>query len=329
MRLIIVTSIAMAMLGTGCGDDGPCDFNANTGCDDGKACERVQDSAEPICAAPVVVTGRVFDLDTNKGIAGARILGLDANNAAISFVAISDASGNYSLGIPTLRTADGAPTTIPEITLRADVEGYLTFPSGIRPALPVDTSAPQMEGGRLVIASSVTDIGMLPIAAGGPALGTIHGHVAENPTDAGMLVVAEVGGKGFSALADREGDFTIYNVPEGEAEVAAYALGYNYDRAAATVVAAKEVEVNLALSEAAASTVSGSVQIVNGQAGEATCAPRAQERPRPSQARSRSRAYRPAATSCSPRSRTTPWSATSRASAAPRSCTSRSTRGWT
>jgi hypothetical protein len=272
MRLMIVTSIAIAiaMMNSGCGGDDSCDLAANKGCDDGKACERVEGSEEPICAAPVVVTGRVFDLDTGAGVVGARILALDANNAAISFVAVSGANGAYSLAIPTVRTADGAPTPIPQITLRADAAGYLPFPAGIRPALPVDTSSPQLVDGRFVIASSVTDVGLLPLATGGPTTGTVRGRVAENPTDAGVLVVAEVGGKGYTALADRDGQFAIFNVPAGAAEVAAYALGHNYERAAADVIAAGEVTVDLVLSEAPASTVSGAVSLVNPQAGEAT-----------------------------------------------------------
>jgi hypothetical protein len=266
-----VTSIAIActITAAGCGGDETCDVVASSGCDDGQTCERVQGAEEPICAAPVVVTGRVFDLDTGTGIANARILGLDANNAAISFVGVSDAAGNYALAIPTLRTADGAPTPLPAITLRADAGGYVPFPSGIRPALPVDTSSPQLVGGRYVIASAVTDIGLLPLAAG-PGLGAVRGKVAPNPTGAGVLVVAEVGGKGHAALADRDGAFAIFNVPAGAAEVAAYALGHNYERASVTVVEGGEAEVSLALSDAPAATVSGTVQIVNGQMGEAT-----------------------------------------------------------
>lgn len=270
MRFISVTSISIALLAAACGGDDKCDFVKNSGCDGSEVCERVQDSGDTVCATPIVVTGRVFDLDTNAGVAGAHILGLDANNSAITPVAVSDSSGKYELIIPVLRTADGAPTTIPQITLRADATGFLTFPSGIRPALPVDTSAPVDKDGKLVIASSLTDIGLLPVAAGGPSVGAIHGKVAANPTAANALVVAEVGGKGFSTFSDRDGAYTIFNVPVGDATVAAYALGYNYEPGSAAVAAGKDVEVNLALSQEAASTVSGSVQIVNGQQGTVT-----------------------------------------------------------
>jgi len=267
MRSIIVTSIAIALLAPGCGDDGPCDFFENSGCDDGKVCERVQDSEDTICAEPVIVSGRVFDLGTDAGVRDARILGLDANSSAITFVAVSDSMGKYELGIPVVRTPEGDPTTIPQITLRADAAGFLTFPSGIRPALPVDTSAPVEKDGKLVISSSVTDIGLLPLEAGGPALGTVRGTIAKNATGASSLVVAEIGGKGYAAYADRKGDYLIFNIPEGEVEVAAYARNYNYERKTAAVVTGQAAKVDLALTEEGTSTVSGGVTFVDPGSG--------------------------------------------------------------
>lgn len=258
----------LAMLGAGCGDD-TCDPVANTGCDDNQACERVQ-GGDPKCVAAVVVVGRVFDLETNAGVGGARIVAIDANGAAVSFVATSASDGSYTLPIPTTRDSAGAPAESFKVTLRADAGGYVTFPAGIRPALPFDTSIAVLTDGRYEIKSSLTDIGLLKIAAGGPATGTIKGHVEENSTDSSVLVVAEVNGGGYTALAGRDGDYTIFNVPAGAANVAAYARGHNYVARSADVQAGATVEVNLDVSDAAASTVSGSVSIVNGQLGEAT-----------------------------------------------------------
>jgi hypothetical protein len=265
---VSVTSISIALLGAACGgDDGPCNVQKSSGCDDNQVCEQVQDSTDTVCATPIIVTGRVFNLDTNAGVAGATILGLDANNSAITPVAVSDSTGKYELILPVLRTADGAPTTIPQISLRADATGYVTFPSGIRPALPVDTSAPVDKDGKLVIQSSVTDIGLLPVAAGGPSVGTIHGKIAPNAAAATALVVAEANGMGFTAFADRKGEYTIFNVPAGDASVAAYARGYNYTTGTASVAAGKTVEVNLDVADESTSTVSGSVTFVDPGSG--------------------------------------------------------------
>lgn len=260
----------LAMLVAGCGgDDGTCDAVDNTGCDDNQACEVVQ-GGEPTCVAAVVVTGRVFDLETNTGVGGARIVALDANGAAMSFVATSAADGAYTLAIPTARASGGAPAESFKLTLRADASGYLTFPSGIRPALPFDTSTAVLTDGSYQIKSALTDVGLLKLAAGGPGVGTIEGTIADNATHASVLVVAEANGVGYTAIAGRNGEYSIFNVPAGAAGVAAYARGHNYVGKTATVSAGGTVKVDLDVSDAAASTVTGSVSLVNPQRGTAT-----------------------------------------------------------
>ncbi len=251
-----------------CGGDDSCDPVANSGCDDNQACEGVQ-GGQPTCVAAVVVVGRVFDLDTNAAVGGARIVALDANGAAMSFVATSAADGSYTLPIPIARTSDGAPAESFKITLRADANGFLTFPSGIRPALAFDTSSAVMTDGRYEIKSSLTDVGLLKQPSGA-ATGIIKGHVDANSTNASVLVVAEVNGVGTTAIAGRDGDYAIFNVPAGTASVQAYARGYNYVAKSADLGAGATVAVNLDISDAAASTVSGSVSIVNGQNGNGT-----------------------------------------------------------
>jgi len=247
-----------------------CDQYKNEGCDDGQACEAAQGGGDPICATELVVLGRVFDLNSNAGIAGATVVALDANGSAVSYIAVTDSAGNYELQVPTPRNADGSPSTSYEITLRADSSGYVTFPSGIRQALPFSTANPTMRNNRYEIQLPLTDIGLLPLPPGGPATGTIHGNVQGNDNHASVLVVAEVGAKGYTAMAGRDGNYTIFNVPVGTATVAAYAVGYNYERGMSDVIAGESVEVNLDLIDDRASVVSGSVNIVNRQAGEAT-----------------------------------------------------------
>lgn len=259
----------LLLVTVGCGGDDQCDPNKNTGCDDHQACERVQ-GGDPKCVAALEVVGRVFDLDTNAGVAGARIVAIDANGAAASFVATSGSDGSYTLQIPVDRTSAGAPAMTFTITLRADASGYLTFPAGIRPALPIDTATAAMTDGRYQIKSSLTDIGLLKLPAGTPAGGTIKGTIADNATHASALVVAEANGVGYTAIAARDGDYTIFNVPAGSVSVNAYARGYNYTAKTADVKAGASTTVNLDLSSAAASTVSGSVNIVNGGNGTMT-----------------------------------------------------------
>jgi hypothetical protein len=154
-----------------------------------------------------------------------------------------------------------------DVTLRADAAGYEHFPAGVRQAIPVDTSLQTDTDDGLVVENPATDIGLLPFTSAGT--GKIFGDVAEPDDHAGILVVAEVGGVGFTAVADRDGDYVIFNVPEGSATVQAYAQGVNYTAATLDVAAAGDYEVNLGIDDENTGTVTGGIQVVNpeGAAG--------------------------------------------------------------
>src|SRR5215510_5641964 len=122
---------AILMVASCGGGDDKCDPIAQSGCDDGKVCEQVTGSETPACFAPVELRGRVLDLATSAGVAGARVVAVDVNGTAASGVAISAADGSYTLQVPAQRGADGAPGAFP-VTLRADAVDYQSFPGTIR-----------------------------------------------------------------------------------------------------------------------------------------------------------------------------------------------------
>lgn len=269
--LVMALSCAVATGAAGCSDDDDtCDPQAQTGCDGNEVCEEVVDE-EPACFDPVVIRGSVFDLSDQAPIERARVVALDPNRAAASSVALSDADGNYQLAIPTPRNKDGSPASPPTLTLRADASGFQTFPSGIRYALPVDTSQPVADDDALVVQSSLTDIGLLALE-GDAGAGVVSGAVELPDERVGILVVAEADGQGYSAVADRDGHYAILNLPDGEYDVTAYARGVNYASAAAALPADGDagVELNLDLTDRPASTVSGKVEMVNPGEGKAT-----------------------------------------------------------
>jgi hypothetical protein len=228
------------------------------------------EGGEPACFAPVVVTGQVFDLTDGVAVADAHIVALDVNGAAVSGVAITDDAGAYELSVPATRDADGAPIGV-ELTLRADAVGYQTFPSGIRQALPIDLSnAVEQDDGRSVVSSTLTDIGLLvlPVGAGDAQ---VFGTVEVPDSGVGALVVATGSdGRGYTAVADRSGEYRIFNLPAGDYELLAYARGLNYTAVDTTVAAGDEAEVDLSVADENTGTVSGSVQIVNASGGALT-----------------------------------------------------------
>jgi hypothetical protein len=252
-----------------CGEDDPpppkkekasCTKGTNEGCASGEVCEDVE-GGEASCFQPLSLSGRVFDLSNDDGIQGARVVASDANGAAISSVAVTDADGHYSLRVPAKRTSGGGVAST-SVTLRADATGFLTFPRAPRVALPIDLSGAM--GSPPALSSALTDVGL--IALDDAPRGSISGTVlADNP--GGALVVAG----GVTGIADTHGDYAIFNVPAGSVTVEGYLPGVNLESESVELTAdAEETGVDLATLSAATATVSGGVQIVNAPGGSET-----------------------------------------------------------
>jgi hypothetical protein len=246
-----------------------CDTDTEAGCGTGTVCEHVN-GGTPACFPPVTVGGKVFDLTTSMPIAGAHVVGRDANFAALTGVAISDAMGHYSLTVPVTRSDAKGTLTQLQIFLRSDAQGYITFPTAPRIALPVDVSMamgmpPNLE-------TSATSIGLIALQSTS-GLGSVSGKVlAKVPI--GTLVVAggaAMTGGGATGIAAADGSYTVFNVPAGSVTVRGYKVGLQLGSATAVVMAgATTPNIDLADKGTATATVSGSIQIVNPGMGSST-----------------------------------------------------------
>ena len=247
--------------------DGTCDLAAPA-CGSSLVCDAVVDG-EPRCALPVRIAGIVLDATTDEPIAGALVQAVDVNGAAVGTSAETDADGRYLLTVPSTRDADGTPTD-GTYTLRAQAALYQAFPTAIRPALPMDATTALSEDAGWTSENALTTIALLPLPGDTSQLGTISG-VIDATLKAGLLVVAEANGVGYTGFSDADGSYTIFNAPAGNYTVNAYAAGVQIDATAATVTAGEEItEVDLVESDAPLSTISGSVQIVNAPGGLST-----------------------------------------------------------
>ena len=259
---------ALAPFAVACGDDEPppddskaeCSVASGEGCKGGAVCEEVE-GGKPACFAPVTLSGRVFDLANDDGIEGARVVARDANGAALSSVAVTDADGAYELRVPAKRRS-GGEIAAASVLLRADASGFLTFPLAPRVALPIELS--DAAGDPPNLASALTDIGLIALPAA--ERGTISGRVlAENP--GGTLVVAG----GVTGVADTDGDYAVFNVPAGSVTVNGYLPGVNLESHEVTLAGNdEEAGVDLDVLSDATATVSGNVQIVNAPGGSKT-----------------------------------------------------------
>lgn len=224
---LVVLSAATACSGLSFTPPPSCDVARQTGCAAGLACEAVGSGSA--CFAPVLVRGTVSDPDAaTTALPGARVVALDANRAPMSAVAVSGAGGAYELAVRAARDASGRPAP-QRITLRADAQGYLPFPGGIRPALPVELATAVDVGGRWVVSGPLTQLELLRL--GGSGWAAAHGSLAPAPSGLAPLVVAEPVGAGtvVTAIADRDGRYTLFNLdPDASYVVSAYAQGVNY-----------------------------------------------------------------------------------------------------
>jgi hypothetical protein len=245
-----------------------CGPDSDAGCGDGTVCEEVPGDY-PACFPPVTLGGNVFDMQTSAAIEGARVAARDANFAAVSGVAITDAAGHYELVVPTPRTPDGGLVKF-EVFMRADAQGYLTFPTSPRVPLPIDMS---MAGGSpLHLESPASDIGMIPLENAG-GLGIVSGTV-NAPVPVGTLVVvggASMTGGGVTGIAHTDGTYAVFNVPAGTLGVRGYKVGLQLSGATADVAAGATTEgVNLDHIGDAVAIVDGKVEIVNPGDGKDT-----------------------------------------------------------
>ena len=119
----------------------------------------------------------------------------------------------------------------------------------------------------MVADPQTTDIGLLELPP--PAPGSSPGPSRFRRTSRARSSWPRTG-TGFSALADRNGDYAIFNLAPGSYSVTAYARGAVHEEKSATVLADAVTDVDLGMTSAGAATVSGNVSLVNRGAGTGT-----------------------------------------------------------
>lgn len=243
-------------------------------CASGLVCEQLVDGKTG-CFKPVRVVGQVFDIETDphEGIEGAHVAGANEAGLVVTDVVVTDAAGMYDLDVPVTRDASGVPQDA-KFTLRVSAQDYQPYPYGIRPAIPVYTSQAVEGDEAFVVQNMTTDVGLIPLDATGPAMGYIAGSV-DATSPGGTLIVAEEGPPaGLIApytFADREGHFTIFNVPAGSYVLRGYKQYQQLNPENVDVAEGQGVEnVVLTTSSAPLGRISGQVNIVNAPGGSAT-----------------------------------------------------------
>ncbi|MHB8877942.1 MAG: hypothetical protein ACYC8T_29965, partial [Myxococcaceae bacterium] len=167
MRTSFPVLLLAVVLGACGGGPKECSFSDANSCPAEQSCEQVQGKDKPLCFAPVVLEGRVFDLSTDVGLKGADVIALDANGAAVGPGAKSAPDGKYRLRVPGVRTDDKGAFVSKKVFLRAAAQNYVPFPSGTRVSLPVDTAgaARTEEGKPFVLTGGLSNLGLAALPA--------------------------------------------------------------------------------------------------------------------------------------------------------------------
>lgn len=253
-----------------------CDPNADEQCSPDLQCAPMEDGTSA-CQLPVAIRGRVLASVDMSAIAGAQVIALDETPTAVTDVSISELDGTYELRLPIVRNADGTPQLGPSYTLRASADGFLTFPGGIRQAIPVSSTLAVESAEGWIIMGTLTDIVLVEVEDPTAPRVSISGHViveADATLQAGVLVVADLsasGARGISALSDRRGAYTIFNVAPGEYTVRGYRGGLQLTPQTVTAADADLVDVDLVASDAALSTLSGTIDITDPGTAPGVC----------------------------------------------------------
>jgi hypothetical protein len=261
-------------LGDGAVCAGTCDPVNQDACPAGLACElRVDDLYG--CYLPVWFDGRVSDVSDDEPIEGARVLAADATGAAATSVALSDVDGRYHLRVPVKRNADG---TLAEgvFTLRASAQDYQQFPAGIRPSLPVDATGAVSGADGWHLGTALVNIMLIPLPMSEQGLASVSGRVVVTSgevTGGGVLLVLESAANAGEApfgFSDRDGLFTIFNVPAEAYILRGYKADLQLNPLEVTMAAVPIAGLEVTQSDTLLSTVTGSVQIVNAPGGSKT-----------------------------------------------------------
>lgn len=262
-------TLSLVLLGA-CSGSKECVLDDPSSCPSNQICETVQGREKPLCFAPVVLKGKVYDLGSGTGIAGAAVLASDENGAAAGAAVLAGSDGTYELRIPSARSDEQGAFTARTVMLRSQARNYLPFPSGARLSLPVSTAgatrAKEDETSPWVLQTAQTDMGLSAVPSNEQNLPSVSGTVEVASGQKSVLLALESSGKGRTTLAAPDGTFTFFNVPAGAWKLSAYSRGVNYTAVDVTVASADVAAVAVKKSTVGTATLSGKVQLVAGAA---------------------------------------------------------------
>ncbi len=249
-----------------------CDPLVTDDCPEGLWCEPVAGDTKSGCFLPVIIAGRVFDLDEigYPAIEGARVSAMDQKDGSATDVSVTDSTGHYAIPLSLIRQRNGMPLADEVYIMRAAAKDHAPYPGPGQVALPILMENCTLMGDGYYVSSGFLDIGLAALAEEAQGGFIVSGSLSE--TTSGVLVIARCATAPCPyTYTGAEGDFTIYNVLPGDYEIAALKSGISFTPVAVTVVDADITDLLLELvTEPELGSITGQVNIVDGGGGLTT-----------------------------------------------------------
>ncbi len=189
------------------------------------------------------VAGKVTDLSSGSALSEATVILFDASNSNPVMNVKTNSTGDYSIDI--------APGSY---FLKFYRQGYDAVPPrGVEPIMfSVEIGITSTQNAQMS-ASKVTNGGSI---SGKVSVGTVG--------KAGVLVIAEVTGSAYSAISDKDGNYTIFNVPAASYQVKGYLANFSSASVNASVTASTATtNINVALTEGVSGQFSGTFKVIS------------------------------------------------------------------
>lgn len=199
------------------------------------------DDPEP--ATTGEIKGKVTDVATQTALSEATVVVFDAATNAPVATTKTNASGDFVVEV-----SEG------NYFLKFYKQGYASVPPQGIEAVPFSVTI-----GQATTQSAEMSPSLITNA------GSISGKVSVGTTaHSGVLIVAESNGSAYSAISDKDGIFTIFNVPAASYDVKGYLADYSSTSQAVSVAEnASTDNVSITLSEGVSGSISGTFRVLS------------------------------------------------------------------
>lgn len=200
---------------------------------------------EPVVTG--VVSGTITDADTDAALVGVRIIVFESNSNSPIQSLTTGADGSYR-----------ADLLAGSYYLKLYKNGYNQVPPKGMSPLPFAVAVGSEVNKPYQMNPSDVQNG-----------GFIKGKVTEGAMPvAGVLVVAESGAEGYSAVTDATGEYYIYNLPAASYIITGWIADYASEQQTVSVTAATESAQDLQLTRGATGSVTGTISFLASNAKE-------------------------------------------------------------